>query len=340
MSVLESFFSLGASELLGSDNQLVKLNELLNWSRFRRHLHGIHLNDSNPRGGQKGHDTLKMLKATLLGQWHNLSDRELAHSLRVRIDFMVFSGFELGDAFPDSSTLCRFRVKLFEQNRAQKIFKEVNKQLCALGIDIETTHGAVVDATIISSSNRPKRTIDVEAIAQDRDELSTPQDYFEVHDSADGDARWLKKGSQSYFGYKGFISVDRDYGFIQSVHTTPANAYEAHELDRVIDGLEVEAVYADKGYATAQNRTQIKARKMKSRIMHKAKRGHPLTHWQKQHNRLISKYRYIVEQCFGTLKRRFDMHRARYAGLTKVQGQLTLKSCCFNLLKAVNMMPA
>ena len=58
------------------------------------------------------------------------------------------------------------------------------------------------------------------------------------------------------------------------------------------------------------------------------------------HNRLISKYRYIVEQCFGTLKRRFDMHRARYAGLTKVQGQLTLKSCCFNLLKAVNMMPA
>ena len=33
MSVLESFFSLGASELLGSDNQLVKLNELMNWSR-------------------------------------------------------------------------------------------------------------------------------------------------------------------------------------------------------------------------------------------------------------------------------------------------------------------
>ena len=34
------------------------------------------------------------------------------------------------------------------------------------------------------------------------------------------------------------------------------------------------------------------------------------------------------------------MHRASYAGLAKVQGQLTLKSCCFNLLKAVNMMPA
>ena len=66
MSVLGSFFSLGASELLGSDNQLVKLNELMNWSRFRCHLHGIHLNDSHPRGGQKGHDTLQLLKATWL----------------------------------------------------------------------------------------------------------------------------------------------------------------------------------------------------------------------------------------------------------------------------------
>ncbi len=181
----------------------------------------------------------------------------------------------------------------------------MNQQLCELGVGIETTHGAVVDATIIQSSNRPKRTIDVEGMAQDRDELSAKGDHCEVHDSVDGDARWLKKGRQSYFGYKGFVSVDRAYGFIQSVHTTPANTHEAHELDQVKD-LEVEAVYADKGYATAKNRHQLKGRQIKPRIMHKAKHGHPLTYWQKQHNRLISKYRYIVEQCFRILKRRFD----------------------------------
>ncbi|MEY8872633.1 transposase [Francisella philomiragia] len=31
----------------------------------------------------------------LLGQWYSLSDRELASSLRLRIDFMYFTGFAL-----------------------------------------------------------------------------------------------------------------------------------------------------------------------------------------------------------------------------------------------------
>lgn len=42
-----------------------------------------------------------MFKAILLGQWHSLSD--------VRIDFIIFTGFELNDDVPDSTTLCKFR---------------------------------------------------------------------------------------------------------------------------------------------------------------------------------------------------------------------------------------
>jgi IS5 family transposase len=74
---------------------------------------------------------------------------------------------------------------------------------------------------------------------------------------------------------------------------------------------------------------------MKNGIMVKAVKGKPLTRWQKRFNKLISKKRYIVEQAFGTLKRRFQFHRASYFTTVKVHTQMILKSIAFNLLKAL-----
>jgi len=58
---------------------------------------------------------------------------------------------------------------------------------------------------------------------------------------------------------------------------------------------------------------------------------------QKKFNRLISQKRFKIEQEFGPLKRRFRFFRASYMTRIKVEAQLRLKSICFNLLKAVNM---
>jgi len=50
---------------------------------------------------------------------------------------------------------------------------------------------------------------------------------------------------------------------------------------------------------------------------------------------LVSQKRHLVEQAFGTLKRRFQFERASYFTVAKVHGQMTLKAIAFNLLKAV-----
>ena len=68
-------------------------------------------------------------------------------------------------------------------------------------------------------------------------------------------------------------------------------------------------------------------------IMHKAHRNRPLFYWQKLHNLLIGKRRYVVKQSFGTLKRRFQFVGARYMGREKVQAQMIMKTLCLNLLK-------
>jgi len=70
--------------------------------------------------------------------------------------------------------------------------------------------------------------------------------------------------------------------------------------------------------------------------VHKAVRGKPLTTAQQQANRVIKAKRWVIEQSFGTLKRRFRFCKANYFGREKVLGQSYLKAMCLNLLKASN----
>lgn len=109
-------------------------------------------------------------------------------------------------------------------------------------------------------------------------------------------------------------------------------------MEKAIKGLKPQRLYADKGYASSENRKILKTLSIKDGIMHKAPRRGDLSHWQKVFNRLVSKSRFIIEQAFGTLKRRFTLARASYITAPKVKTQLIIKAIAFNLLKAANMM--
>lgn len=331
-----SFLLCEAKSRLGKENRLVKLERMLDWGRIERLLKGIYAYEVNGNGGQKPYDSVKMFKAVLLGQWHNLSDPALEEALRLRLDFMMFSGLE--DDVPDETTLCRFRNLLVERKLDQKLFSEINRQLEKIGLKVKECKGAVVDATIIESASRPNSVIN--SIPNDREGDSAEEDVpsMKMERSKDPDAAWLKKGKRCYYGYKGFVATDSADGYIENVHVTPANVSEVKNLENALGNVEPERVYADKGYASKQNREYLKSRGIKDGILSRAARGKPLSKREKIRNKVISKTRFIVEQAFGTLKRRFDAGRASYIGLKKVAAQLRLKAICFNLLKAVNKM--
>ena len=103
----------------------------------------------------------------------------------------------------------------------------------------------------------------------------------------------------------------------------------------MIEGAKAQRIMADKAYASRVNREML-AGKHRDGIMRKAVRGHPLRASEKRFNKLISKRRFRVEQCFGTMKRLFGLHRARYFGLAKTHAQLAMAAIGQNLLKAAN----
>ena len=121
--------------------------------------------------------------------------------------------------------------------------------------------------------------------------------------------RWVKKGKQSHFGYRSYVSVDSGDGYIRGVHTAPANENETPHLQNALAvcGFKPARAYAGKGYASAGNRAALAARQIKSAIMHRAYWNKPLTAHQIKANKLIGKRRYIVEQSFGTVKLLFAM---------------------------------
>ena len=85
----------------------------------------------------------------------------------------------------------------------KELFCEINRQLETKGILVKS--GIIVDATIVSSSRRPKKIIEI--AEEDRKESDTEaskekQESHKVVYSKDVDAGWIKKRNQYYYGHK------------------------------------------------------------------------------------------------------------------------------------------
>lgn len=316
-----------AADRIGDNDVLSRIDGLIDWRAFSPILkRGLGRSGDGP----SGYDPLVLFKCLLIGQWHGLSDPKLERALKVRLDFMIFCGLDLHAPVPDETTHCRFRNALVRGGVYDDLLSEVCAQIEAHGLKLKEAEAAIIDATLIEAAARPRTYIEA---PRDRAEDDAP-DVPDVHFSADPDARWVKKGSKSTLGYKGFVRTDEE-GFVDKVHTTPANCAESPEFGTMIEGAKAQRILTDKAYASKANRERLRGHH-RDGIMRKAARSRPLRQSEKRFNRLISKRRFRVEQCFGTMKRLFGLHRARYFGLAKTHAQLAMAAIGQNLLKAAN----
>ena len=321
---MDSFFLMGARPLVESSPSM-KLHELLDWGAIAAQLKGLYQREISGAGGPEPYSPLGMFKLMLLGQWHGLSDAQLEQALRVRLDFMVFTGFEpSAGELPDASTICRFRNRLVKAELDQKLLTLINSQLEQRGLKVQGARGAIIDATIIPSAARPRQHVEDDG------------EQAKIIDSADSQARWVKKGKRAFFGYRGHTAVDSEDGYVEHVQVHPANEAAINKLTEIVEALSpgVEAVLADKGYASKVNRQWLQERGIGDLIQHKGSAGKPVHPLLKAFNQKIGSIRFKVEQAFGTMKRRFHLARARYFGVAKVQAQMCWAALGMNLLKA------
>ena len=279
-----------ATARIGADDALSKIDALLDWAAFSPILkRGLGRSGVGPQG----YDPLVLFKCLLIGQWHGLSDPKLERALKVRLDFMIFCGLDLHAAVPDETTHCRFCNALVKGGVYDDLLAAVCAQIEGHGLKLKEAEAAIIDATLIESAARPRTHIDAPEDRAEGDVPDDPQMYF----SADPDARWIKKGRKSMLGYKGFARTDAE-GFIECLHTTPANRAESPEFGHMIEGAKAQRIMADKAYASKANRASLRG-EHRDEIMRKAARGRPLRASEKRFNKLISKRRFRPSRDHG-----------------------------------------
>ena len=92
-------------------------------------------------------------------------------------------------------------------------------------------------------------------------------------------------------------------------------------------------MFADKGYVSADNEHILINKRLKSRVLHKAVKGKPLTELEKLINKKISQTRYKIERSFGSIHKWFRGTVARYVGKAKMHTQHLLQAICYNLYR-------
>ena len=320
-----------------ADGFLSRVDRLMDWSPMEKLLKK-HYKKVAAADGRPAYPALTMFKILLIQRWYSLSDAGMSEALRDRLSFLRFSGLSFHSPTPDASTICRFRQALAHHDLYRRLLEGINRQLAGYGVIIKT--GVVVDATLVASSRRPRKVIEVPAAEEEGASISEDSGV-KVSYSDDVEATWTVKGRRPHYGYKVHMGTDAYEGFVLGGHVTAAHVSDSVELEPLVEELslpEGALVLADKGYVGQRNDAVLEARGLKNGIMEKAWRDHPLPKEARTRNLLIGKLRYVVEQGFGTLKRSYGFNRARYLGRLKTEIEFHLLAMAFNLKKAVRLM--
>jgi IS5 family transposase len=123
---------------------------------------------------------------------------------------------------------------------------------------------------------------------------------------------------------------------VLGVLTTAANVNEISNLAEVLDCADLpekSVLYGDKGYQSEKNTASLKERKIKNRILKKAKKNKALAILELKFNKLVGKTRFKVERCFGSIKRWFKGAIARYRGIQKMHIQNLMEVFAYNLYR-------
>lgn len=131
-------------------DRLLTVADVIQWGEVEKHMQADYWQAMFRKGGRAPYDYRAMFRALLIARWFGLSYPKLERALRVRLDFMLFCGFVIGNKMPDASTLYRFKSRFEEGGTLTAMFEEIELQLFAQSIQVHPVHGALVEVGIVS----------------------------------------------------------------------------------------------------------------------------------------------------------------------------------------------
>lgn len=335
--MFQSLFDLQARLDKISDNgdPLRAINEVVPWEMFRSDLENIRDAGQAPKSpaGRKPYDRVLLFKMLILQSLYNLSDDQLEQQTLDRLSFHRFLGLNMGDRVPDSKTIWLFRESLNNDDRARRLFDKFEKYLTLKGL--KARKGQIIDATVIKVPTQRNKPEENRAIKEGRADEVREQWSEAKNSQKDTEARWGKKGGQSFFGYKQHTNVDVKNKLIRKYAVTSAEVHDSQKSSELLDETNTNRnVHGDSAYPSQAFLEELERRGFRDRLNRKASRGKPLTANQKRGNRTKSRVRCLVEHVFGAIKQRCGSVLVRTVGLARAATKIGLYCLTYNMSRA------
>ena len=333
MSGQLGFFDLSNryEQLSQQGDPLVKLNELIPWQHFRPLLKKALKKQRKSTAGRKPYDSILLFKMLVLQSFYNLSDEQVEFQIKDRLSFMRFLGLGLEAKVPDATTLWLFRETLVQSQVIEKLFKQFDKYLNAKGF--EARLGSIIDASLVEV---PKQRNSKEENQQIK-EGKVPQEWqSKPHQlrQKDVQARWAKKHSQNYYGYKNHINVDVKHKLIRTFVVTPASTADIKCLETLLDeNNRDKKIWADKAYRSDEIENILAENNYESRIHYRPRKGGWMPEEEKRWNYRYSKIRARVEHAFGFISNTLKGNFIRTIGLARAYFKIGMNNLVYNFCR-------
>lgn len=323
-----SFFSLAdrLAQISRQGDPLERLDAVIAWEIFQPVLDRVFPPGvAKGPGGRPAYGRLFLCKILVLQRLYQLSDEATQYQILDRLSFQRFLGLNLADAVPDQNTVREFRETLQQAGAFASLFAVFREHLCRQGL--LPKEGVIVDASFVEvPRQRNSRAENAEVKAG-----QTPADWSaKKRAHKDVDARWTKKNTQTFYGYKDHIKVNRQTKLIETAVVTVASVHDSQAADELVQAGDV-VMFGDSAYASAQITTEAGAKGVDTVVVQKAARGRALNPAEQAENQEISRTRARVEHAFAVMSGQAGRIFQRYVGLARNQAAIQLLNLCYNL---------
>lgn len=310
---------------------LPRLAQTIDFEAFRPELERALYKPAKGPGGAPRWDAVLMFKLLVLQRLYNLSDEQAEFQVSDRVSFRRFLGLSLVDPVPDSRTVWLFRETLVQGGTLERLFAAYRDRLLAAGLI--TREGSLVDASFVTVPKQRNTREENEQLKQGE----VPADWSpEQRAHKDRDARWTRKGPDTFFGYKNHVKVDGASKLIVNFKVTAASANDGGQLPDLV-GPEDRVVHADCAYNRELVREHLSALKIRACLQAKGTRHVQLTAAQRKTNRWHARTRVRVEHVFALIRNCIKGHHLRYIGHKRIAAAVALTNLLHNVLRVAQL---
>jgi len=311
------------------------LSSLIDFEIFREEIEKGLEKECKDNSGRKAYDKILMFKGLIIKRLYDLSYEELEFQIADRSSFRRFLKINENDLPPDANTFWLFNEELTKKGIVDRLFISFEEHLCAKGYSAQG--GTMIDASFVEVPKQRNTKDENKEIKEGK----VPQSFTEnSHKLAqkDLDARWTKKGNNSYYGYKNHVNADVKYKFVRNYEVTSAEVHDSQPfisllLDYINRNNFLCATWADSAYMSDDILKFISSKGIQANISERAYRNKPLTEEQKASNRTKSRIRARVEHIFGFMENSLKAGMIRTIGIIRAKSQVAMINLTYNLFR-------